>query len=190
MVQKLLDKGADVSLVDDSSYTALHIAAIAGHTGVVKLLLDAGANPSEVVGTSGLTALDFAISGNYVDAVRLLLDAGCEIRRRPETLRYAAISYCETSDPRVLQLLIEAGIDPCTLRSRSGLLALYGATLHRHVQIAHYLLQAGVALDLKRKIHFEIPSALHLAVMKNETEMQMIFVKSGVVALEPPKRFS
>jgi len=39
-----LDAGADVSATDKSEQTPLHLAAMSGHTGVVRLLMENGAD--------------------------------------------------------------------------------------------------------------------------------------------------
>ncbi|EMD31287.1 hypothetical protein CERSUDRAFT_60194, partial [Gelatoporia subvermispora B] len=52
----LLDQGADVDGADSSGWTALHIAASAGHEDIVRDLLGAGADVKKT-NDKGLTAL-------------------------------------------------------------------------------------------------------------------------------------
>ena len=71
-VQQALDRATDVNAADASGRTALHMASANGHTGVMRRLLDAGAN-SEHRNDSGNTPLHWACVGGHVEAVRLLL---------------------------------------------------------------------------------------------------------------------
>ena len=60
--------------------TALHLACVYGHTSVVRLLLEQGANPSAVArdGTAA-TPLHNAVAGGFADIVILLLRRGGEV---------------------------------------------------------------------------------------------------------------
>lgn len=57
--------------------TPLHAAANGGYTGVLKLLLEHGAE-TDAVNSEGLTALHSAAGGGHAPAVQLLLAAGSD----------------------------------------------------------------------------------------------------------------
>ena len=63
--------GADLSLVDPSGRTALHVAALHGFVEVVQFLL-ANMEEGEFKDMLGLTPLDYATSGGHSEVVRLL----------------------------------------------------------------------------------------------------------------------
>ncbi|KAF8461733.1 ankyrin repeat protein [Kalaharituber pfeilii] len=68
--------------------TALHLAAIAGHENVVKLLLKEGAKIEEI-NAQGMTALHHAAQEGQVNAVKALLARGadrtarCKLEKTP-----------------------------------------------------------------------------------------------------------
>ena len=78
IVEKLLNAGAKVSLVNSYGYTALHVAITAGHTAIVEVLLNAGANPNATAGRrcEKATPLHFAAYAGNVELVDILLAAG------------------------------------------------------------------------------------------------------------------
>jgi ankyrin repeat protein len=78
LVEYIISNGADVSELDHRNSSAIHKAAWHGHLGVVKILLEHGANPfrgddgpNEVC--YGETALEEAISEKHQDIVDFLL---------------------------------------------------------------------------------------------------------------------
>src|SRR5690606_37322738 len=72
-VSHLLQQGAAVDFAHpDGNYTALHAAASEGHTGVLHLLLDAGANPL-AVDKEGNNALMYAAYNGKEKAISTLL---------------------------------------------------------------------------------------------------------------------
>ncbi len=77
-VRKLLDKGAQVELVDKGGYSAMMLAASNGHVEVVRLLLDHGADIDRVEQTQGMTALTWSAQRGQADTVRLLLERGAD----------------------------------------------------------------------------------------------------------------
>jgi ankyrin repeat protein len=88
MVQFLLEAGADVEGNTSSGgerafaspASALQFAAIAGSTGVVTALIQAGANVfAPAIGEDGRTALEGAAEHGRLDIVQLLLNLGVEV---------------------------------------------------------------------------------------------------------------
>jgi ankyrin repeat protein len=70
-VRKLLDKGCDPNIRDDSGFTLLYAAAQAGHLSVVRELLDRGADPN-IRDNEGRTPADIARKRGYMDIVNLI----------------------------------------------------------------------------------------------------------------------
>jgi hypothetical protein len=89
--------------------TALHHAAVAGHEGVVSMLLDAGADVGEKDFNYGYTALHFAASNGREGVVRILLDAGAKVAatgRGGDTALHLAGGYGHKG---VVTMLLGAG---------------------------------------------------------------------------------
>jgi ankyrin repeat protein len=78
----LIDAGASVNAAKswrgETGITALHLAAEAGHTEVVRLLLERCANASSAK-RSGWTALHWAAQNGSLDIMRILLQHGADV---------------------------------------------------------------------------------------------------------------
>ena len=106
-----LDRCADADTKYLSGSTALHKAAQAGHTRIVELLLEAGADAnakSSVAGYPGHTAMHFAADQGHSEVVRALLKAKLEIDAvaagHTALLRAARKGHTD-----VMRLLVKAG---------------------------------------------------------------------------------
>ena len=82
IVKKLLDAQAPIYLVyllDESDWTAFHIAAFKGHAGIIAMLIEAKAN-MEVVDDFDMTPLHMAILEGHENAVGALIEGGANIQ--------------------------------------------------------------------------------------------------------------
>ena len=85
--RQLIEAGADLNRAgadNGMALTAVHLAAIAGHTAMLSRLAEAGAD-LDVQGVSGATPLYWAAFEGQRDAVLALLDAGADPDVRSET---------------------------------------------------------------------------------------------------------
>lgn len=78
VVRVLLEKGADVHIVNDGGQSPLMIAAVQGDATIAKLLLDHGA-VVDVQDATGRTPLTFAAVSNHTDVMEVLLSDGANI---------------------------------------------------------------------------------------------------------------
>ena len=81
--RRLIAAGADVNDADAWGVSATTLAAHGGHTDLVELLLDRGADPNAA--EAGFAALHEAVMWNDLRAARALLDAGADPSVRLET---------------------------------------------------------------------------------------------------------
>jgi ankyrin repeat protein len=87
--------------------TPLFLAAEGGHIGMVRLLLDSGANINKL-GTMGRTPLGCAAHGGYTDIAQLLLDAGAQ----PDPVEWGNITplmLASTKCPQIVEMLLRHG---------------------------------------------------------------------------------
>ena len=75
--EEVLTTGTEADLTDFFGRTALHYAAGAGHSPVVRVLLVAGAK-ADARDRSGVTPLHDAVLGSHAETVALLLAAGVD----------------------------------------------------------------------------------------------------------------
>lgn len=107
MVEKLLQRGADVRLQEHDGDTALHAATTTGDMKVMQMLLAKGADPN-LKNKLGGTPLMWAAVYGYQDAVQLLLTHGADPRLRDNDGVTAAQWADRNKHPEVAQLLREA----------------------------------------------------------------------------------
>ena len=78
IVEDMVEVGADVNGEDRAGETALTAAIISCDTEIVRILLDEGADPSQISAKTNVPPLIFALEQGNNDIVRLLLDAGAD----------------------------------------------------------------------------------------------------------------
>jgi ankyrin repeat protein len=74
VIKDLLASGADVNHANHAGTTALHWAALEGHTGIVRVLLDAGARP-DLKDVNGHTALAMSKQRRHLEIHALIQKA-------------------------------------------------------------------------------------------------------------------
>lgn len=86
IVQRLLEAGADVSVVDPGmKATALHAAAYAGHAEAARHLIAYHIDIDKQGPYNGYTALHDAIWQNNVETARVLIEAGANLHLKSQS---------------------------------------------------------------------------------------------------------
>ncbi|TAQ84511.1 hypothetical protein B7494_g7175 [Chlorociboria aeruginascens] len=107
--QLLIDRGADVNAKDIGGWTALILAATAGHEEAVQLLLDNGADVN-IGGSDQWTALHWASKRGYEAIVQLLVQKGADVNASAYG-RTPILLAAENEHPSVVHFLLEHGAD-------------------------------------------------------------------------------
>ena len=106
-------QGADVSRVDRMGFRPLHLAASAGHSAVLDVLLARGARVnalSQRAGAyGGCTALHVAVAAGHEGAVQTLIDAGASLDRRDDAGFTALHTAALTGSRTMVKRLVAAG---------------------------------------------------------------------------------
>jgi ankyrin repeat protein len=166
-VALLLRAGANPAATNRYGASPLSEAATSGSAGVVKALLDAGADAKALATPDGETVLMTAARAGNVDAVRLLLDRGADVNARERYKGQTALMWAAAErHAAVVKLLLERGADwrvrsfdretkPPRLSAassispipRGGFTALLFAAREGDIETAKVMLDAGVDID-------------------------------------------
>ena len=127
--------------------TALHLAAFRGHSEVMKLLLEAGAD-KDAAQRNGMTALHAATFHGDTDVVKLLLKAGAD-KDAVNAFGMTALKLAaRKAHSEVVKLLLQAGADKDAVNG-FGMTALHSAARKGHSEVVKLLLEAGADKDVK-----------------------------------------
>lgn len=172
--ETLLSRGAEANDALESGDTALHLAANTGSVGIVRLLLEHGADVV-VRNIGGATALHLAASSGHADIAQLLIDHGADIHAKDVNQETPLHEAAENGSKEIVKLLVSRGavID--------GQGAWKETPLHRAAQFggienAKLLIDCGANLDVQSVIG---ETALHLAALTNRPEMVEYLLAHG-----------
>lgn len=109
-VMHLIEKGADVNAIITKGFlkgSPLILAAVGGHTEIVKLLLDRGAHINIKDEEHGATALLYAVNAGQTEIVKLLIDRSADVNLKSKE-GYTALSIARMGKKSEIIKLIEA----------------------------------------------------------------------------------
>jgi ankyrin repeat protein len=130
--------------------SALNAASTRGHERIVRVLLDAGADPNIqdcAAAYFGVTPLMSASRMGHTDIVKLLLEHGADVNAEVtavENLGRTSLAYaCMMGHVDIVKLLLEHGANP-NLKSAGGLTALHEAIDSKHLSVIELLLGMSI----------------------------------------------
>lgn len=174
IVQAFLKKGGiQLDKRDVQGATPLHYASAKGSRDIVKLLLDAGADPS-IPDNQSRTALHLACQIGNKDIIRLLWEKGAELNGTDKEGSTPLIYAAKYGRSEVCRFLLELGADK-TLTDEDGHNAFdYAASNGMRDVIA--LLE-----DEQRQTDHEGNTTLHHACYQNQSEVVEALISTGRV---------
>eukprot|EP00741_Cyanophora_paradoxa_P005286 tig00000870_g5125.t1 len=142
-VKRFLEMDVDVDSADYDGRTALHIAACDGHTDIIHLLIDRGANLNAKDRYGGTPIID-AIRHQQDEAAGLLIRLGAVPQFDDPAMMLCTAAAA--GDLGGLKRLVECGVSP-SLQDYDGRSALHLAASNGNRAVAEYLVGCGVDLD-------------------------------------------
>jgi ankyrin repeat protein len=166
-----------VNATTTTGSTALHLACYQGSNDCVELLLEAGAQ-IDARTNDGRTPLSVAVENGHAGTAMLLIVKGadchsCDRRLLRTPLHWAVLSgFLDCS----IQLLERGGSKSIDALDRAHHTPLLLAVLHKHVEIATFLVKKGANLDKADK---EGNTPLHIAAGYGHQALVSLLVNKG-----------
>ncbi|RDW64353.1 uncharacterized protein DSM5745_09764 [Aspergillus mulundensis] len=166
--------------MDDMDFcvTALHAAALGGHTGIADILFSKGAS-SAVKGKRMATALQIAASEGHEEMVKRLLDPTLNMDADVLSGRYGTALQAAASKGSVgiVRMLLNRGVDVNQVGGEFGS-AIQAAAAQGHEAIVRQLLSAGANADDKRQTG-KFGTPLQAAAESGNVEIARLLIRHG-----------
>lgn len=141
-VQELLKARVNVNETNSDGYGALFYASSGGHTGVLRLLLDARAEVNARASKNLGTPLHVAsVHGNHATC-QVLLERGASPNLQDNSLSCPLHLACDDGHAVVVEVLLQHGADP-SVPNGYGQTPLMFATEGHHLLVMEFLLECG-----------------------------------------------
>ena len=126
----LMESHPELSMtVDPSNTTALHTAAIQGHTEIVRFLLEAGSSLATIARSNGKTALHSAARNGHVVVVKAILEKEPGVATRTDKKGQTALHMAAKGQKlEMVEELIKADPSSINMVDSKGNTALHIAT--------------------------------------------------------------
>ena len=158
-VQALLASGANVRALDNDGASALHAAALGGHAGVVRLLLDRGLGVNDAARADGMTPMAYAAVRGHLSVMRVLLEHHADVNIADSGGNSPLLHAAMRGRITAVRLLLESGAN-VDAASRHGWTPLMAAAWEGDASVVAELLKHGANATL---VNSERRSALMLA---------------------------
>ncbi len=148
LISMEIDINANLYLPDypEMYLNALIAASFEGHTDIVILLIEAGAE-LDSISSFGITAISEAAREGHIEVVELLIDADADISI---TSGYTTplMNAISEGHLEIVELFIDEGID-INAQIENGTAALFWAVLDENVEIVELLLNVGANVNIE-----------------------------------------
>lgn len=148
----ILKPGTNTEPKDNDGRTPLSLAAEAGHEGVVRLLLEKGADIESMDNEYGQMPLIWAAGRGHAGIVQLLLENGADVESRDNKYGRTSLSWvAQVGNEGVLQVLLENGANIEFKDKEYGRTPLSWAAEGGHEGVVQLLLEKEAEIESKNE---------------------------------------
>ena len=180
-VQLLLDRGADVNMLDWIGWTPLRFSVQEGHSACARLLLERGASVHTAT-EAGLTPLHLATTHGRLECARLLLERGAAVGARSREGITPLHSVAQYGRTELAFELLWHGAD-VALADNDGDTPAALAARHQKQSVTDLLAawSRGELREWRREAH-----ALFPAAFRADVAAALLALTSSIAAHAPP----
>ena len=176
LVERLLELGVEVDIVDMHDQTPLDVAATFGESASMKVLLEHGADPMRQDDAGSVPLLLSAAYG-HLEATRLLIEHGADVNYRDERGWTPLLLSLQYNHNSTAELLLEHGAD-ATAVNGLGIGAAALAASVGNAPLLRSMIDAGAPLDTFA--YKEGRNLIHLCVANNLQDFIDELVQAGL----------
>jgi ankyrin repeat protein len=173
-VRWLLDSKIEVNEKDNESRSPIYYAAMEGHTAIIAILCEHGADSNTQGGYYG-HVLQAACFGGYLDAVKVLLTNGADVNAQGGEYGNALYAACDRGHLEVVKELLVKGAEVNAQGGKYGN-ALQAACSEGHVDVVEELLAKGANVNAQGG---EYGNALQAACTKGYIDIVIELLAKG-----------
>ena len=170
----LLQRGANLNILDEIGRSALHRAAEGGRIHIADLLLKHGADV-DLPNSSGDSALSLASYKGQIEMLRLLLQHGADVNFKNETGFSPLHRAAQNGHLDVARYLLGSGADVGS-RDKDGQTPLYQASYWGQVEVTELLIQHGADVGSRGNGDW-VP--LHAASQQGQVKIAELLIQHG-----------
>jgi ankyrin repeat protein len=163
-----------IDAADKDGRTALHWAALKGHTEIVKILLGKGAEVN-FADKDSQTALNKAAYRGHTEIVKMFLKNGAEVNFADKDSQTALNKAAYRGHTEIVKMFLKNGAE-VNSADKDGQTALHAAASWGHAEIVEMLLENGAEVHSADKSG---QTALDWADLNGHTEIVEMLRKSG-----------
>ncbi|XP_048258039.1 ankyrin repeat domain-containing protein 50-like [Haliotis rufescens] len=143
VVELLVSKGADVSLVDKDGDNTLHFACIGGHLETVEFVLSLNVVDINSRGRGSMTPAMWATQYGHTDVVALLVGKGADVLLVDERGDNILHKACSGGHLEIVKIVLSLNVVDIDARDNGGLTAADSARIFGYTRVANLLVSRG-----------------------------------------------
>lgn len=191
MVKAILESHPDINYVSHNNSTALSTVVIDlmfndvsdKHVQIIKLLLNAGANPNTGKNTMPCSPFYYIVQDKYVSIVKMFIEAGADVNSEVHVCGgHSTPLIMAANSLELTKLLVEAGADVNYTAEKDPRTALHFAVARKNIDVVRYLLDSGANPNPPQS-----KSILYEAYIHSTPDIVKLLIERG--AVEGPSNF-
>lgn len=164
VIEKLLDHGADIDVLDEQHRTPLHFAVVANRTPVVRFLISRGAN-LDIQSSSGRTPLLEAVINESYTIAEILIKSGANLELADTKGTAVLHQLCFSRNPNLylIELVLKNKGNPNVTNLKGGTPLMFASSMKKYfsVKMVELLFKYGADINQTDKqgraaIHFVV----------------------------------